>query len=223
MVDTGSSVNVLYLDVFKKLKLDDKKLTPIRTQLSGFTGATIEPEGLIRLPVEVGTYPKVARAEMEFIVVNLACVHNIILGRPGIAQIGAIISMPHLCMKFRTPAGVGVLRGDIRSARKCYVKAVQRNEGGSSRVNAIIKGSKAAIREQPEPAEEVEDIRLSDDYPERTVRIGATLPPDLRSSIVEVLREYADIFAWGPQDMPGIARSTICHHLTVNPAARPVK
>ncbi|XP_019150965.1 PREDICTED: uncharacterized protein LOC109147762 [Ipomoea nil] len=124
MVDTGSSVNVLYLDVFKKLKLDEKKLTPVRTQLSGFTGATIEPEGMIRLPVEVGTYPRVSKADMEFIVVNLACVHNVILGRPGIAQIGAIISMPHLCMKFQTPAGVGVLRGDIRLARKCYVKAV---------------------------------------------------------------------------------------------------
>ncbi|XP_019156903.1 PREDICTED: uncharacterized protein LOC109153491 [Ipomoea nil] len=31
MVDTGSSVNVLYLDVFKKLKLDKEKLTPVRT------------------------------------------------------------------------------------------------------------------------------------------------------------------------------------------------
>ncbi|XP_019159667.1 PREDICTED: uncharacterized protein LOC109156267 [Ipomoea nil] len=123
MVDTGSSVNVLYMDVFNKLKLDQAKMTPVQTQLPGFTGDTAEQEGLIRLPVEVGTYLRVMKVDMEFIVVNLACVHNVILGRPGISQIGAIISMPHLCMKFQTPEGVGVLRGDVRSTQKCYMKA----------------------------------------------------------------------------------------------------
>ncbi|XP_031108648.1 uncharacterized protein LOC116013134 [Ipomoea triloba] len=39
MVDTGSSiVNVMYLEVFKKLQLDRSKLAPVRTPLSGFTG-----------------------------------------------------------------------------------------------------------------------------------------------------------------------------------------
>lgn len=43
MVDTGSSVNVMYLDVFKKLQLDRSTLTSVRTPLSGFTGAMIHP------------------------------------------------------------------------------------------------------------------------------------------------------------------------------------
>lgn len=120
MVDKGSNVNVLYMDVFRKLKIDPTVLTPVRTPLSTFTGDTIHPEGLVRLPVEVGTYPKVLTVEMEFIVVHLACIHNAILGRPGIAQLGAIISMSHVCMKFHTPEGVGVVRGDPRSARRCY-------------------------------------------------------------------------------------------------------
>ncbi|XP_019178823.1 PREDICTED: uncharacterized protein LOC109173956 [Ipomoea nil] len=54
MVDTGSSVNVLYMDVFQKLKLEPIELTPIGTPLSGFTGDTIHPEGKITLPVEIG-------------------------------------------------------------------------------------------------------------------------------------------------------------------------
>ncbi|XP_019178847.1 PREDICTED: uncharacterized protein LOC109173987 [Ipomoea nil] len=122
MVDTGSSVNVLYLDVFEKLKLDRRELIPVGVPLSGFTGATIRLEGKIVPPVEPRTPPKSVKTEMEFVVVNLHCVHNVILGRP------AIISMHHLCMKFPTPAGVGVLRGDVQSTRKCYTRAVSRRE-----------------------------------------------------------------------------------------------
>ncbi|XP_019173201.1 PREDICTED: uncharacterized protein LOC109168603 [Ipomoea nil] len=58
MVDTGSSVNVLYLDLFEKLKLDRRELTPVGAPLSRFTGDTIHPEGKIILPVELGTPPK---------------------------------------------------------------------------------------------------------------------------------------------------------------------
>ncbi|XP_019193711.1 PREDICTED: uncharacterized protein LOC109187795 [Ipomoea nil] len=129
-VDTGSSVNVLYLDVFKKLKLDKRELIPVGVPWSGFTGATIRPEGKIMLPV---------KTELEFVVVNLHCVHNVILGRPAIMRVGGIISMPHLCMKFPTPAGVGVVRGDVQLVRKCYTQAVNRRDAGSSRVNTIVK------------------------------------------------------------------------------------
>ncbi|XP_031124216.1 uncharacterized protein LOC116026930 [Ipomoea triloba] len=126
MVDTDSSVNVMYLEVFRKLQLDQSELTPVRTPLSGFTGALIHPEGAVRLPVEVGTAPKALRVMMEFVVVDLACVYSVILWRPGISQLGAIISMPHLYMKFQTPGGVGMVRGDPQSARRCYVRAVHK-------------------------------------------------------------------------------------------------
>ncbi|XP_019200059.1 PREDICTED: uncharacterized protein LOC109193660 [Ipomoea nil] len=139
MVDTWSSVNVLHLDVFEKLKLDRRELIPVGVPLSGFTGATIRPEGKIVLPVELRSPPKSVKTEMEFVVVNLHCVHNVILGRPTIMKVGGIISMSHLCMKFPTPARVGVLRGDAQSARKCYTRAVNWRDAGSSRVNTIIR------------------------------------------------------------------------------------
>ncbi|XP_019197072.1 PREDICTED: uncharacterized protein LOC109190923 [Ipomoea nil] len=94
MVNTGSSVNVLYLDVFEKLKLDKQELIPVGIPLSGFTEALIRPEGKIRLPVEIGTPPKSVKTELEFVVVNLHCVHNVILGRPAIMKVGGIISCP---------------------------------------------------------------------------------------------------------------------------------
>ncbi|VFQ68794.1 unnamed protein product [Cuscuta campestris] len=86
LVDTGSSVNVLYLDAFKKLKLDRSMLRPLQTPLSGFTGASIEAEGQITLPVTLGSGNKTVTKQMRFVVVDIKCVHNAILGRPGINQ-----------------------------------------------------------------------------------------------------------------------------------------
>ncbi|VFQ62035.1 unnamed protein product [Cuscuta campestris] len=87
LVDTGSSVNVLYLDAFKKLKLDRSILRPLQTPLSGFTGASIEAEGQITLPVTLGSGNRTVTKQMRFVVVNIKCVHNAILGRPGINQV----------------------------------------------------------------------------------------------------------------------------------------
>ncbi|VFQ68918.1 unnamed protein product [Cuscuta campestris] len=103
LVDTGSSVNILYLETFQKLRLCRTQLEPLKTPLSGFTGDTVEAEGSIVLPVELGSGEKTVWKKMRFIVVDIKCVHNAILGRPDINKVGAVISMPHLCMKFHTP------------------------------------------------------------------------------------------------------------------------
>ena len=118
---------------------------------------------------------------------------NVILGRPGIAQLGAVISMPHLCMKFRTPGGIAVLRGDSQSARKCYARAVAKQEAGTSSVNTILRQEKG--RDKPEPVDEVELVPLDPEVPDRTVRVGRTIEAELRSQVISVLRSYADIFA----------------------------
>ncbi|VFQ98945.1 unnamed protein product [Cuscuta campestris] len=55
LVNTGSSVNILYLETFQKLRLCRTQLEPLKTPLSGFTGDTVEAEGSIVLPVELGS------------------------------------------------------------------------------------------------------------------------------------------------------------------------
>lgn len=46
LVDTGSSVNILYLDIFKKLNISQDKLQLIKTPLSGFIGDSVKAEVL---------------------------------------------------------------------------------------------------------------------------------------------------------------------------------
>ncbi|VFQ68722.1 unnamed protein product [Cuscuta campestris] len=158
LVDTGSSVNILYLETFQKLRWCRTQLEPLKTHLSGFTGDTAEAEGSIVLPVELGSGEKTVWKKMRFIVVDIKCVHNAILGRPGINRVGAVISMPHLCMKFHTPGDVGEVKGDQRNARECYARAVKKMTKGVNFISQEI--TKGETREKLEPEAETVEIEL---------------------------------------------------------------
>ncbi|VFR01425.1 unnamed protein product [Cuscuta campestris] len=220
LVDTGSSVNILYLETFQKLRLCRTQLEPLKTPLSGFTGDTVEAEGSIVLPVELGSGEKTVWKKMRFIVVDIKCVHNTILGRPGINRVGAVISMPHLCRKFHTPGGVGEVKGDQRNARECYAWAVKKMTKGVNVISQEI--TKGETREKLEPEAETVEIELHPGDSSRVVRIGANLPEDLKAQITRVLQEYAGIFAWSVADMPRIDCSVICHRLAVREGNLPV-
>ncbi|VFQ69826.1 unnamed protein product [Cuscuta campestris] len=96
LVDTGSSVNVMYSNTFKELGLSRSDLKPIHTPLSGFTGDTIEAEGTTTVRAGVGDGTHRLWINMEFMVVQLDCAHHLILGRPGLEDLECVISPAHL-------------------------------------------------------------------------------------------------------------------------------
>ena len=56
-----------------------------------------------------------------------------------------------------------------------------------------------------------------------TFTIGANLDPDQEEALVKFLRANKDIFAWEPNQLVGVPREVIQHHLRVCPNVRPVK
>ena len=56
----------------------------------------------------------------------------------------------------------------------------------------------------------------------KTTRIGTTLSPEMRSMLVQFLKENLDVFAQSHEDMPGISPRVIEHKLNVNPEKKPV-
>uniref|UniRef100_A0A2N9J973 Integrase catalytic domain-containing protein n=1 Tax=Fagus sylvatica TaxID=28930 RepID=A0A2N9J973_FAGSY len=70
---------------------------------------------------------------------------------------------------------------------------------------------------------EVRGDQLEDGHPEKTTKIGANLPPKMKESLVQFLKNNKDVFAWSHEDMLGINPSIISHKLNVNPFLRPVK
>uniref|UniRef100_A0A2N9FE10 Uncharacterized protein n=1 Tax=Fagus sylvatica TaxID=28930 RepID=A0A2N9FE10_FAGSY len=71
--------------------------------------------------------------------------------------------------------------------------------------------------------EELEVINLSSDPDvNRPVSISASLSVEERMHLVELLKEYQDVFAWQYDEMPGIDPKLVAHSLNVEPGTRPV-
>ena len=58
---------------------------------------------------------------------------------------------------------------------------------------------------------------------DKTFRIGTTLAKDHKEGLIEVIREFQDVFAWNPADMPGVDPQVALHKLHADPAFKLVK
>jgi hypothetical protein len=56
----------------------------------------------------------------------------------------------------------------------------------------------------------------------KPVSISASLSIEERMHVVELLKEYQDVFAWQYDEMPGIDPKLVVHSLNVEPGTRPV-
>uniref|UniRef100_A0A2N9EVJ5 Uncharacterized protein n=1 Tax=Fagus sylvatica TaxID=28930 RepID=A0A2N9EVJ5_FAGSY len=216
MVDNGSSADILYLPAYQQMQLDKDKLRPMDAPLVGFTGDKVCPVGIVTLPITVGTHPKTVSKTVDFLVVNCPSAYNAIIGRPTLNRLRAVTSTYHLLLKFPTEHGIGEVRGDQIAARECYLASL--GSGGQNQT-MTIEEQKILVK----PSGELDTIELEDGRPERTTKIGADLPPKMKESLVQFLKDNKDVFAWSHEDMPGINPSIISHKLNVDPSLRPIK
>src|SRR3954469_22930654 len=57
----------------------------------------------------------------------------------------------------------------------------------------------------------------------REVKIGAALESSVKQRLIVMLKEYADIFAWSYEDMPGLDTDIVVHRLPLKEDSPPVK
>lgn len=72
-------------------------------------------------------------------------------------------------------------------------------------------------------AEKTKEINLGTEEHPKVVQISATLEPSEEQEILEILREYHDVFASDYIDMPGLDPSLVEHRIPLQPDAKPVK
>ena len=231
LIDTGSSADILYLPAFKLMGYDIKNLRKIQTPLIGFTGDSLQPEGLIQMRVEFGTASRVTSVMTDFLVVDAPSAYNAILGRSTLNAIGAIISPSHLKLKFHTDEGIGEECGHQQTSRDCYLVSIKGKGGLVHQVErkhhkdleAVIKEviemkmgeevaldpkDKVELANHLEPVDEIEEIDIGNG---KTLNIGKAIQGQAREELVTFLRQNKSVFAWTPADMPGIPR-TIAEH-----------
>ena len=79
----------------------------------------------------------------------------------------------------------------------------------------------AQDKKQILPHQEVtEAINLRTKEKRREVKIGTTLSPATGKELIDLLRDYSDVFAWSYQDMPGLNTDIVVHRLPLREIGR---
>ena len=72
-----------------------------------------------------------------------------------------------------------------------------------------------------DPVSELEDIIVSDADAEMCLKLGKGLTPEVKSQLIDFLKENLDVFAWNHEDMVGIHLNVMLHRLNIDPNHRP--
>ena len=113
MVDQGSAVEIMYLDLYKELNLKAEDLMPYSSPLVSFEGKIIIPKGQVRLPMQTGSEV----VEVDFIIVDAYSPYTAIVARPWLHTLGAISSTLHQKVKYPSRGQIKEILGDQALAR----------------------------------------------------------------------------------------------------------
>ena len=121
VINTGNSTYIISAKSLSRLKLNQDDLVTIHHPIIRFWGGVIHPMGSVTLPVRVRDKEAFKTLFVKFLVVRDLTAYNIILGRPTLNHIKAVIVTHLMLMKFDCDGGkIGSLYGDQQVARECY-------------------------------------------------------------------------------------------------------
>uniref|UniRef100_A0A2N9HE18 RNA-directed DNA polymerase n=1 Tax=Fagus sylvatica TaxID=28930 RepID=A0A2N9HE18_FAGSY len=247
LVDTGSCINLIPLSTIQAAEISQRKIQGAPMEIKGFGGVGEYTKGHIQLVPKGWShciFDAVSRC-------GLRCSLPHIIGKTLAAQAPAYpLHLPPMPLYDEiTPAGEASLakpigiplpkweeikdapEADLRDLleRKKKRKAEASASKSQPQFNAtdIPESAEAVEAAAADPKtsakEELEVIDLSSNSNvHRPVSISASLSVEERTHLIELLKEYQDVFAWQYDEMPGIDPKLVAHSLNVEPGTRPV-
>ena len=152
----------------------------------------MQPLWMIELPVLMGNHPQQASSITNFVVVEAPSAYNVILRRPTLNQAKAVVLTYSLVVKFPTPQGVGILRGDQVTARSWYVTSRHRN--AASKTLNVEEVDSRKEKEGVSPVEELTHVIIDPRRPDRFVHIASLHEPEHRVKLTQFFRQNQDVF-----------------------------
>ncbi|XP_014498742.1 uncharacterized protein LOC106759880 [Vigna radiata var. radiata] len=105
LIDQGSSANILYWKTFQQMDIPEGAIRPFHEQIVGFVGERVDTRGYVELKVSLGLEKDAKELQVRFLLVEADTSYNALLGRPCLNAFGAIISTPHLVLKYPADRG----------------------------------------------------------------------------------------------------------------------
>ncbi|WZY69704.1 hypothetical protein YC2023_001944 [Brassica napus] len=215
LIDTGSSVDIIFRETLVKMGIDLKDVKPSSRTLTGFNGSSEVIMGTIRLSVQA---EGVARM-VKFSVVSTKAPYHVILGTPWLYSMRAIASTYHQCVKFPGMDGtIKTVRGDQRAARDLLIATVK-----LQRFQSLVNSISPPISKICPQKEEVLEVPVDESDPSKVLRVGAYLSDEMQRDITNFLKQNLSTFAWSMTDMQGIDPSITTHELNVDPNIKPIR
>ena len=132
LVDQGSAVEIMYLDLYKGLNLRPEDLTVYDSPLVSFEGKTVTPRGEIRLLIQIGSDV----VKVDFIVVDAYSPYMAIVVRPWLHALKFVSSTFYQKVKYPSNGQVKETVGNQFMARQCMVAAILHRPNAESSASA---------------------------------------------------------------------------------------
>ncbi|RDX60860.1 hypothetical protein CR513_60963, partial [Mucuna pruriens] len=176
----------------------------------GFAGERVPIKEIVELETTFGDRSRARTIPVLYTVVDAEASYNIIIGRPTLNKLEAVVSTHHFCMKF--------LAGRTDATFK--VESTAKN----LRVNVLdfdLDPRHFSTEERPHPVRDLKEVQIGP-LDTQITKIGKTLGQEGKDRLVKTLRRNVDVFAWSAKDMPSIDPNFMCHHLSISSDAKPV-
>jgi len=97
-------------------------MVPYYEPIYGFFGEQVSTRGYIDLHTVFRDGAQTKTILIHFRIVDAPTSYNVLLGRPSLNTLGAVVSTPHLAMKFPSPSSdILTIHCDQCLARECYM------------------------------------------------------------------------------------------------------
>ncbi|XP_042515376.1 uncharacterized protein LOC122089749 [Macadamia integrifolia] len=158
------------------MEMEEKYLKPVTTPLHDFSGSPIRPKGMIELQIHADLGELQRSVMANFLVIDIPSAYNVILGRPSLNNLKAVVSTYHLKMKFPTERGIGEYIGDQLESRRCYVNALKETKKSKDILMLEVDNrSKEEETKRGKPVEELVPISLFNTDTSKKLFLGASL------------------------------------------------
>jgi hypothetical protein len=126
LIDSGSSINLLYRSSLEKLGIPLAQLKPSRLTFHGIVpGHFCTPLGKVQLDVLFRKKGNSRREPIWFEVVDISSPYHALLGRPALAKFMAVPHYAYLKMKLPGPRGVITVSGSFKKSLACAKESSQ--------------------------------------------------------------------------------------------------
>jgi len=205
-------------------------MVPYDEPIYGFSGEQFSTRGYIDLHTVFRNGAQTKTVPIRFLIVDAPTSYYVLLGRPSLNTLSAVVSTPHLAIKFPSPFGVILtVHCDQRLARECYMVSlrpklpiqqtnhIERPLGSGIALSGEDLDPRVGRDVRLEPVEETTPLELPNGH---SINFGTVLNSNERAIITPILVGNTNLFAWSTTDLPGVNPLVASHKLSIYKEAR---